>query len=37
MSLVVRFANRVSQFETTHQRLKDIAEFLGVSQNKAVA
>lgn len=37
MPLVVRFANQVSQFETTHQRLKDIAEFLGVSQNKAVA
>lgn len=37
MSLVVRFADQVSRFETTHQRLKDIAEFLGVSQNKAVA
>jgi len=37
MSLVVRFSDQVSKFETTHQRLKDIAEFLGVSQNKAVA
>lgn len=37
MSLVVRFSEQVSKFETTHQRLKDIAEFLGVSQNKAVA
>ncbi|MEO1767960.1 hypothetical protein [Thiobacter aerophilum] len=36
-SLVVRFSDQVSKFETTHQRLKDIAEFLGVSQNKAVA
>ncbi|PZP51873.1 MAG: hypothetical protein DI596_14300 [Azospira oryzae] len=36
-SLVVRFSEQVSKHETTHQRLKDIAEFLGVSQNKAVA
>ncbi len=36
-SLVVRFSEQVSQFETTHGRLKDIAEYLGVSQNKAVA
>lgn len=36
-SLVVRFSDKTSQFETTHQRLKDIAEFLGVSLNKAVA
>ncbi len=36
-SLVVRFSDKTSRFETTHQRLKDIAEFLGVSQNKAVA
>jgi hypothetical protein len=36
-SLVVRFSDQVSKFETTHQRLKDVAEFLGVSQNKAVA
>lgn len=36
-SLVVRFSDKTSTFETTHQRLKDIAEFLGVSQNKAVA
>lgn len=37
MPPVVRFADQVSQFETTRQRLKDIAEFLGVSQNEAVA
>lgn len=36
-SLVVRFSEKPSKFETTHQRLKDIAEFLGVSQNKAIA
>lgn len=36
-SLVVRFSAKPSKFETTHQRLKDIAEFLGVSQNKAIA
>jgi len=36
-SLVVRFSDKHSKFETTQQRLKDIAEFLGVSQNKAVA
>jgi len=36
-SLVIRFSEQVSKFETTHQRLKDIAEYLGVSQNKAVA
>jgi hypothetical protein len=36
-SLVVRFSAHPSKFETTHQRLKDIAEFLGVSQNKAAA
>lgn len=36
-SLVVRFSEQTSQFETTHHRLKDIADFLGVSQNKAVA
>lgn len=36
-SLVVRFSDKPSKFETTHQRLKDIAEFLGVSQNKAIA
>lgn len=35
-TLVVRFSNRVSEMETTHQRLQDIAEFLGVSQNKAI-
>ncbi|MBU0501459.1 MAG: hypothetical protein KJ558_10210 [Gammaproteobacteria bacterium] len=34
-SLVVRFSSKVAAFETTHDRLKDIAEFLGVSQNKA--
>lgn len=37
MNLIVRFSNTVSRFETTRQRLKDIAEFLGVSQNKAAA
>lgn len=36
-ALVVRFADKASQFETTHQRLKDLADFLGVSQNKAIA
>jgi hypothetical protein len=36
-SLVIRFSDHVSRFEATHQRLKDIAEFLGVSQNKAAA
>lgn len=35
-TLVVRFSDRVSEMETTHQRLKDIAEHLGVSQNKAI-
>ncbi|GIX24742.1 MAG: hypothetical protein KatS3mg122_1973 [Caldimonas sp.] len=37
MSLVVRFSKQVSRFETTHDRLKDIAEYLGVSQNEAAA
>ncbi len=37
MPLVIRFSERPSQFETTRQRLRDIAEFLGVSQNKAAA
>lgn len=36
-SLVVRFSDKASKFETTQQRLKDIAEYLGVSQNKAIA
>lgn len=36
-SLVFRFSESVSRFETTQQRLKDIAEFLSVSQNKAAA
>lgn len=35
-TLAVRFSDQVSEMETTHQRVKDIAEFLGVSQNKAV-
>lgn len=35
-TLVVRFSDRVSEMETTHQRLKDISEHLGVSQNKAI-
>lgn len=35
-TLIVRFSDRVSEMETTHQRLKDIAEHLGVSQNKAI-
>lgn len=35
-ALAVRFSDHVSEMETTHQRLKDIAGFLGVSQNKAV-
>lgn len=35
-TLVVRFSDRVSTMETTHQRLKEIAEHLGVSQNKAI-
>lgn len=35
-TLAVRFSDQVSEMETTHQRLKDISEFLGVSQNKAV-
>ncbi len=36
-SINLRFANTPSQFETTHRRLKDLAEFFGVSQNKAAA
>lgn len=35
-SLVVRFADRVSPTQTTHERLKAVADHLGVSQNKAV-
>lgn len=35
-TLVVRFSDRVSKMETTHQRLKAISEHLGVSQNKAI-
>lgn len=35
-NLVVRFSDRVSEMETTHQRLVDIADYLGVSLNKAV-
>jgi hypothetical protein len=36
-SLVLRFSDQVSRFETTQQRLKDIAEYFGLSQNKAAA
>jgi serine phosphatase RsbU (regulator of sigma subunit) len=36
-SFPLRLSNRTSKFETTPERLKDIAEFLGVSQNKAAA
>jgi len=34
-SLVIRFADRVSQTQTTHERLKALADHFGVSQNKA--
>lgn len=36
-STVLRFAEQPSRFETTHQRLKDLADYFGVSQNKAAA
>jgi riboflavin biosynthesis pyrimidine reductase len=36
-SFPLRLSTHVSKFETTPERLKDIAEFLGVSQNKAAA
>jgi len=36
-ALCLRFADAPSKFETTHQRLKDLAEYFGVSQNKAAA
>lgn len=34
---MLRFADTPSRFETTHQRLKDLADYFGVSQNKAAA
>jgi len=36
-TLLIRFSEKASRFETEHNRVKDIAEFLGVSQNRAVA
>ena len=35
-SLVVRFSDKISETETTHERVKAIADRLGISQNKAV-
>ncbi|MCL6619385.1 MAG: hypothetical protein K6T33_06305 [Thermomonas hydrothermalis] len=34
---LLRFSDQPSRFETTHQRLKDLADYFGVSQNKAAA
>jgi len=35
--IAVRLSEQVSRFETTRERLKDIAEHLGVSEQNAVA
>jgi biotin carboxylase len=37
MSTLLRFSDTPSRFETTHDRLKDLADYFGVSQNKAAA